>query len=105
MFHSTSNCQFDPNDSQAFIKGWNKWAKLNVPIYVGLKVESSCTKCPNNFLKLIDTINHNCRSSSSLFRGVIVRDASLDKKNKNDGAYMDCIHNVLSSDASLDDDN
>ena len=103
-----SNCAFDPNDYYAFIKGWNtKWAMLNVPIYVGLKVDSSCTECPHNFKILIDTINHECKSSSSLFRGVIVRDASLDKKNKkNDGTtYMDCIHKVLSSDVSLDDDN
>ena len=102
-----TNCPFDHNDPYAFIKGWNKWAMLNVPIYVGLKVDSSCTKCPDNVKELIDTINHKCKSSSSLFRGVIVRDASLDKKNKkNDGtSYMDCINDVLSSDVSLDDDN
>ena len=100
-----SNCQFDPNDPQAFINGWNYWATLNVPIYVGLKVDSSCTKCPDKVKELIHTINHDCKSSSSLFRGVIVRDASLDKKNKkNDGtSYMDCINDVLSSDISPDD--
>ena len=101
----SSNCQFDPNDPQAFINGWNYWAMLNVPIYIGLKVDLSCSECPNNVKKLIHTINNECKSSS-LFRGVIVRDASLDKNKKNDGTtYMDCINDVLSSDVSLDDDN
>ena len=97
-----SNCLFDHNDPYAFINGWKMWAELNVPIYVGLNVSDSSIKCPDNIEELIHTINHECRSSSSLFRGVIVRDASLDKKNN--GAYMDCIHNLLSSDVSLDDD-
>ena len=96
-----SNCLFDPNDHYAFINGWKMWAELNVPIYVGLNVSDSSIKCPDNIKELIRTINHEC-ISSSLFRGVIVRDASLDKKN--DGAYMGCIRDLLSSDVSLDDD-